>query len=381
MLTSSGRALSALAVILLVGGALLDYPELVAVGLACLLAVLSAAGWMLIRPKLVVQRSITPNRVAEGARANGVVVLRNDGNRRSPPVHAIDHLAGRRLTVSLPSLAAGHEVESTYELPTDRRGVFVVGPLTIGHADPLRLMSATRTFAGRSVLTVHPRISVVAPLPTGQARDADGPTSSDAPRGGVAFHTLREYVPGDDRRLIHWRSSAKTGTLMVRHNVVPNEPQLMVVLDTSVVPYDDASFEDAVRVAASLCAASCDAGYPLTFRTTAGVSVEVERGIAGRAALLDTMAAVQRDPADPGLTDLPRTVPQQHEISLGVVTGLPPAEKRAAVSAVQHRVRMITLVQIGDRRGHPAPVDHGVFAINADTSERFALIWNSRARR
>ena len=383
MFTGSGRALSVLAVVLLVAGALLDYPELVAVGLACLLAVLAAAVWMVFRPKLVAVREINPIRVQAGGRATGVLTLTNEGFRRSPPVMAVEHIAGQRIQIPLPSLGAHMVHAACYQLPTGRRGVFTVGPLTIGHSDPLRLMVAARDVASRSVLTVYPRTHAVAPLPTGRARDADGPTSSDAPRGGIAFHALREYVPGDDRRLIHWPSTAKTGMLMVRHNVVPNEPRLMVVLDTSAAPYDsdDAdgeAFEDAVRVAASLCVAGCDAGYPLSFRTTGGLVAEFERGTAGRGSLLDTLAAVVPDRDDPGLRHLPNLVPHEHEISLGVVTGQASADQRAAVTAVQHQFRMATLIQVGDRYGRTAAAGPGVFAINVGTSEEFAAAWNRR---
>lgn len=380
MLTWSGRVLAALAVLLVPAGVLLDYPEFVTLGLACVLALIVAGGWMLVRPSVVAVREITPQRVAEGDPAHGLLILRNDGRHRSPPVIATEHVADRQVIIPMPSLTRGGEHRTTYPLPTERRGVFTVGPLTVGHSDPLTLMHTAARVAARSTLTVHPRIHRVLPLPAGQSQDFDGPTSSSAPRGGIAFHQLAEYVPGDDVRLIHWPSVARTGTLMVRHNVVPNEARLTVVLDSSENPYTPESFEEAVRVAASLCMAACRAGYPLLFRTTGGVVARWERGSASRDRLLDALAGVERTPVDRGLAALAASTAEPNATSLAVVTGTPDAAGRSRVEAISDRFQMVSLIQLGQSAEGRRVGDRGIVTLSASTSQDFATLWNRRVR-
>ncbi len=381
MLTTSGKVLVVAAVAFLVTGAVAGYPELVAIGVACVLALLTALWWMMLRPELVATREISPARVTEGDCARAVLTLSNVAARRSPPLLAVETVGRRRIAVPLPSLAPGAEFAAGYDLPTDRRGIHPVGPLTIARSDPLRLILVSQDHASRSVLAVHPRIHTVSPVPTGRARDMDGPTSSTSPQGGIVFHSLREYVPGDDLRLIHWRSTARRGSLMVRHNVVPNEPRLMVVLDTSAAPYTEGSFEDAVRVAASLSVAAADNGYPLTLRTTGGGVAAAERGGQGRAGTLDLLAGIERSAADGGLAELIRMVPGDEGVSLGVVTGQVEAPALASVSAIRNRFDMVSLVIVGEEFDRPAPDVRGAFVLRCRDSADFAAQWNARTTR
>ncbi|HET9657733.1 MAG TPA: DUF58 domain-containing protein [Kineosporiaceae bacterium] len=345
MLTSSGWAMLASAATLLAAGLLLHYPELVAVGVTCLLALLVAALWMLARPQLELSREIHPARVQEGEECLGVLRLANRSGRRSPPILALERVGGRRVLVPVPSIPPWGEQSIAYLLPTARRGVYPVGPLTIGHADPLRLMRVARSYSSRTRLWVHPRLQQVPPLPAGRSRDLDGPTTDNAPRGGVAFHSLREYVPGDDRRLIHWRTSARTQRLMVRHHVVPNEPRLHVVLDTAADPYSaPESFEDAVRVAASLAHSAWLHHQPVVLTTTGGARAAAEARGAQFRDVLDALSGIAVSATDPGLQALLRTTAAEEGVSLVVVTGRPRVEQMWVLRRLQAAYQGVTLV-------------------------------------
>jgi hypothetical protein len=166
---------------------------------------------------------------------------------------------------------------------------------------------------------------------------------------------------------------------MVRHTVVTNEPRLLIVLDTSSQPYDDESFEDAVRVTASLIAAGADKRYPTDFRTTGGVVGAVDPVGTGLSDVMDKLAAVQPTEADPGLKALLSVAPPRNRgVSLGVVTGQPAVEQARTVGLVRGRFDMATLIQMGERLERPPLSVSGVLSVNANTSAEWARIWKVR---
>jgi hypothetical protein len=123
MFTPSGKVVAATAAAFLVAGAVAHYPERVAVGFACLLALVTGLWWVLLRPDLVASRVVTPPWVTEGEPARAVLTLTNEGTRRSPRQPA------------------------RYGLPTDHRGLYRVGPRTMARSDPLRLVSVAQPLA------------------------------------------------------------------------------------------------------------------------------------------------------------------------------------------------------------------------------------------
>jgi uncharacterized protein (DUF58 family) len=379
MLTRNGWWFAGLSVACLVAGFALSYRELVMLALALAGCLIVAAVSMKRRPHLEVKREVSPHRVEEGEGASGVLTVTNEGRRRSAPVEATESLGPCTITVHLPSLAPGATHTANYRLPTERRGCYVVGPLHLGRSDPLRLISVSQADTGEASLWVLPRIHKASPIPTGRSQELEGPTSNSAPRGGIAFHSLREYVAGDDPRLIHWKSTARTGTLMVRHTVVTNEPRLLILLDTSSAAYDEGSFEDAVRVAASLVAAGADKRYPTDFRTTGGVAGSVDPIGTGLNDVMDKLAAVRPSDTDPGLSWLTKMAPPRNRgMSLGVVTGQPPIEQARTVGLVRGRFDMATMVQLGERFERPPLNVSGVLSLSASTSAEWARVWRVR---
>jgi uncharacterized protein (DUF58 family) len=285
-------------------GMALGYRSLVGIGLSGLVVTILAALTTLASPPLDVSRAIEPLRVERGRAAMGLVSVRNIGTRRSRPCLAIERVtngtaradepATTEVLVQVPDLRVGRSVAVTYELPTQRRGALQVGPLAIAQRDPFGLWEARRPIGDTVTLLVQPRIHSLGAGRGGRTRHLDGPTSDKAPRGTSTFHSLREYTPGDDIRRVHWKTSARTGTLMVRENVDTGLPSRVVVLDTRAGVYAGNQFEEAVDVAASVVSAAQDRSFPVRLITSAGAVFAVRAGQRGQE-LRDFLTTVTTD--------------------------------------------------------------------------------------
>lgn len=355
-------------------GVWVDYPELVTLGLAAFGALLVALAWLVVSPKLTVVREVRPRRVFEGSAAQGTLTVTNVGKRDSPPLIVTETVGGDRTTVTVPALTAGHSCTVSYPLPVARRGRYLIPPVELGHSDPLRLLHRGRASGGELVVHVYPRVHLLATISSGGPQDAEGQTTSSAPLGGVAFHSLREYAPGDDWRRIHWGATARTGTVMTRHVVVPDEPRQLVVLDTGSAPYPGSQFfEEAVRVTASFCVAAERSGLPLQLRTTGGVERESSGGA------LEFLSTVESAAADRGLvalTDLVRDVVSDTQgVALTIVTGRVDAEAAQLLMSLRARFLSVSLAQLVSP-DNTLSRPHGVLAVAAPSSEQFAAHWN-----
>jgi uncharacterized protein (DUF58 family) len=185
-------------------------------------------------------------------------------------------------------------------------------------------------------------------LPVGIVPDYEGSTTEHARLGTVTFSSLREYVSGDDPRQIHWRTTARTGHLIVREHLDTMEPTTTVVLDTRTHVFGPAAFEDAVELAASVVHAVESAGRPAALHITGERPAETIA--AGAQGSLDRLALVQQS-ADPDPLPLLETVDRVPAGgALVVVTG-------AAVGAV--------LGRLAEQRRRFAPVV--VVAVDPDS--------------
>jgi uncharacterized protein (DUF58 family) len=264
------------------------------------------------------------------------------------------------------------------ELPTDHRGVFAIGPLTVRRGDPIGLVRRGDDQSDLGQLIVHPRVHLISPFPAGTARDLDGVPSGEAAEGGITFSGLREYVPGDDLRLIHWRSSARVGELMVRHNIDVYRPGTTVLLDTNDVLHDDESFEDAVRVAASIISAAMLRNFPFTLRTTCGRIID-ERS--QRVAVLDTFAELTPTRDGGTVGDIASAAARSPTgFSCAVVTGRAGVEVLRPLGPLRSRFKQLTIVRLGSAEAEQVHRLVGAELINAHTSADFARAWNRHAR-
>ena len=289
-LTRRGWAVLAVAVLAFVVGEWVGFPVLRALGGAAAGAVVAALMIVARRPAVAVTREVYPDRVQRGRPAFARLRVHNAGTRRQSGFTAGDQVSGGFHAVAVRALPPGAEAVYHYELPTGRRGRFQVGPLTLERVDPLGLGRSRLTTGDTTTLWVYPRSHPVRALNAGPPRHHhEGRTTADSRHGSLDLRDVREYVVGDEVRHLHWKATARTGQLMVRDYIDPNQPRFTVLLDARAELLPEPVLEEVVDLAGSLVTAAAGAGHWCRLVTSGGLDLGVRGGPPAVRELLDEL--------------------------------------------------------------------------------------------
>lgn len=290
MLTRGGWGAVALAVTSFVIGRVFGIIELFVLGVGIVGALVVAATIMFRPPpSLSIRRLVQPSTVQAGEAARVDLLVTNVGTSRSPVVQLWEPVGARRgATMNLAPLRPGERSATAYRLPTERRGVVRVGPMRARRRDVLGLATRTFVLPGSSELLVMPRHQPVHFSPGGASgRLGEHLRLRAHGQSGSEFHSLREYVRGDDLRRISWKASARSDDLIVKETALEGLRRCTVVLDTSPAAWSAeaepsvqhetanadprteraSAFERAISVAASVVTGATQSG--LTTRLAA----------------------------------------------------------------------------------------------------------------
>lgn len=259
MVTSIGWTVVVIGLIAWIAGSRLGWVEFRFVAASALLLFVLCVALTVGRTTLRVEIDLDSHRVVVGDSAAGQLRATNVSRVPLLPIALELPIGASSARYNLPNLPSGDSHEELFLVPTLRRAVIAVGPALTVRGDPFGLLRRSVSSSEVTELFVHPLTVPLEPLGSGLLRDLEGQTTKDISMSDLAFHALRDYAPGDDRRHIHWRSSAKLGSsvpggkFLVRQFLDTRRSHLTVAVDGLLEAYDDPDdFEIAVSVAASI---------------------------------------------------------------------------------------------------------------------------------
>ncbi|MDZ7727672.1 MAG: DUF58 domain-containing protein [Dehalococcoidia bacterium] len=250
--------------------------------------------------------------------------------------------------------------------PLTRRGLFDWGPVRVTSTDPFGIFRRERTFGPVQQLLVYPP---AVDLPRFQAPPANLPGEGRF-RRRTHYVTpnaagIREYAPGDAFNRIHWKSYARTGTLMVKTFELDPASDVWVMVDMDERVHaghgEESTEEYSVQAAASIAR-----HYLLLNRAVGFISFsrqlqveEPERGQQQLTRILEHLAMASAE-GDGPLANLLTEEARRFGRHTTLIVVTPSSENRwlTAVQALAQRgVRLaVVLVDAGSFGGKTSPL-------------------------
>lgn len=294
-------------------GLVFGWLEFVAAGLVSLLLVVLAVPFLFRARAYDVELALERDRIVAGGRLDGVLTVRASGAGVVFPGRIDVPVGEGLLDVAVPLLRRGREHERRIVVPTPHRGIVTIGPARTVRGDPLGIVSREVSWDRVHTVFVHPPTTALPTTAQGLVRDLEGQSSRALVDADISFHALREYQPGDPQRQVHWKSTAKTGTLMVRQFEQTRRSRILIALALAESEYGtDDEFELAVSAAASLAVRALRDARDVDLVVSGEVAPFARRAVrtlrrvpaVTTRTLLDALAGVQRSDGAHGLTDV-----------------------------------------------------------------------------
>jgi len=145
------------------------------------------------------------------------------------------------------------------------RGRYRFRPIEVATRSPFGLLERRTSIDAPGSLLVYPKIGVLTKrwrLVFREATETRRGRRHDRTAQQQEYHGLREYRPGDSPRWIHWRTTARIGTPMVKEFEQQSEQDLVLLLDpwlprTKVTAEHREAVEKAIGFCATVCYETC----------------------------------------------------------------------------------------------------------------------------
>jgi uncharacterized protein (DUF58 family) len=199
--------------------------------------------------------------------------------------------------VKVESIPPGHPVEIPMQLIARKRGKLHLDGLSFAVADPFGLCRSFSKHAAPQSVLILPKRYPVPRLQLGGASQYQpgGVALASAVGESEEFLSTREYRRGDPLRHIHWKSTSRTGKLIVKEFQNEYFVRHALILDTFSDSSSDPVFEEAVSIAASFAMSlnTQESLLDLLFVGAEAFCVTTGHGVAQVDHMLDILASVQ----------------------------------------------------------------------------------------
>lgn len=279
-LSTRGRAFIAAGLTAVVCSMLFSIPGLTGAGILLLMLPLLTVAWVGTGgQQIVLTRTLSSPVASVGQPVDVHLTLRNTGPRAHGVLLAEDAVPfalGAQPRFVVEELDHNLARNLSYQIRSDVRGRFLIGPMTARISDGFGLVELTRTFTQDTAVIITPRPVPLPVIGIGGNATSSGDVRPRAFAAGSAEDvTVRDYRRGDDLRRVHWRSTARMDQLMVRREETPWQARATIWLDNRTGSHTGSgsasSLEYAVTAAASVAAHLIRLGYATRLVTATGV--------------------------------------------------------------------------------------------------------------
>lgn len=214
--------------------------------------------------RVAVIRTMSRDRCAVGQEVEIQLRLMNEGGRVAA-LEAFDNLAEALVvTKGRPhvflELRGGEVAEIAYTVVPSVKGEYEIGPVMLRARDPLGLHYEEARVDVESRLVVAPRMEDVRKVRVvpRRVRALMGQVRSRQIGIGPEFHSIREYVPGDEIRHVNWKATARRDRLLTNEYEAERSGDAILILDargeSEIGPIARSTMELGITATVSLAA-------------------------------------------------------------------------------------------------------------------------------